>query len=129
MDDEADIPAVQDYAKALKGGGGGGAAAPPPTAEAPAAPAAPAAAAAPSPAAASAGAAVASDGGRVVASGLAKKNAGAKGIDLSALAGTGPGGRVVARDVEAGAKGGAAAAAPTKPSWTPGPGVVAATPT
>ncbi|CAM9961547.1 unnamed protein product, partial [Hapterophycus canaliculatus] len=72
----------------------------------------------------------ASSDGRVIASGLAKKNAGAKGIDLSALAGTGPGGRVVARDVEAGPKGGAAGApAPAKPSWTPGPGVVAATPT
>lgn len=74
-------------------------------------------------------AAAASSGGRVVASGLAKKNAGAQGIDLAALQGTGPGGRVVARDVEAGAKGGAAAAAPVKPTWTPGPGVVAATPT
>lgn len=68
----------------------------------------------------------------MVASGLAKKEAGAKGIDLSALAGTGPGGRVVARDVEAAPKGGAGMApapAPAKPMWTPGPGVVAATPT
>lgn len=129
VDNEADIAAVQDYAKALKSGGGAAAPASPP----PAAEAAAAAAAAPSPAASSAGAgggAAAADGGRVVASGLAKKNAGAKGIDLSALSGTGPGGRVVARDVEEGAKGGAAAAAaPAKPSWTPGPGVVAATPT
>lgn len=120
MDNESDIPAVQEYAKALKSGGGAAPASPPAAAEASTATAA--AAAVPTPAAA------ASDGGRVVASGLAKKTAGAKGIDLSALAGTGPGGRVVARDVEAGAKGGAAAA-PPKPSWTPGPGVVAATPT
>lgn len=74
----------------------------------------------------------ASSGGRVVASGFAKKEAGVMGIDLSALAGTGPGGRVVARDVAEAPKGGAGAApasAPAKPSWTPAPGVVAATPT
>ena len=64
----------------------------------------------------------------MIASGLAKKEAGVQGIDLSALAGTGPGGRVVARDVEAAPKGGGGAAAPTKPAWTPAPGVVAATP-
>ena len=64
------------------------------------------------------------------ASGLAKKEAGARGIDLSALSGTGPGGRVVARDVEAAPKGagGGGAASREKPAWTPGPGVVAATP-
>ncbi|CAN0113347.1 unnamed protein product [Ectocarpus sp. 12 AP-2014] len=125
VDTEDDIPAVQEYAKALKSGGGGAAAASPP-------PAAEATPAAPAPAAVSGGTSTpaASSDGRVVASGLAKKNAGAQGIDLSALSGTGPGGRVVARDVEAGAKaGGAAAAAPAKPAWTPGPGVVAATPT
>eukprot|EP00903_Cladosiphon_okamuranus_P005907 g5841.t1 len=119
VDSESDIPAVQEYAKALKSGGGAAPSSPPPAAEAASATAA---GAVPTPAAPT------SDGGRVVASGLAKKTAGAKGIDLSALAGTGPGGRVVARDVEAGAKGGAPAA-PAKPSWTPGPGVVAATPT
>lgn len=67
-----------------------------------------------------------------MASGLAKKEAGAKGIDLSALSGTGPGGRVVARDVEAEPQSGGSGtskAAPAKPAWTPGPGVVAATPT
>ncbi|CAN0502338.1 unnamed protein product, partial [Laminaria digitata] len=117
---------------ALKSGGGGGGAAPAAAAEA----AAPAAASAPAPAPAqvSGGSNAAAAGGRVIASGLAKKEAGAQGIDLSALAGTGPGGRVVARDVEAAPKGGgaaaaaAAAAAPAKPAWTPAPGVVAATP-
>jgi pyruvate dehydrogenase E2 component (dihydrolipoamide acetyltransferase) len=39
--------------------------------------------------------------GRVKASPLAKKVAAAKGVDLSRIAGTGPGGRVVVRDVEA----------------------------
>lgn len=68
----------------------------------------------------------------MVASGLAKKEAGVMGIDLSALAGTGPGGRVVARDVAAAPKVGAdagPASAPAQPSWKPAPGVVAATPT
>ncbi len=39
-------------------------------------------------------------GGRVKASPLAKKIAAAKGIDLSRITGTGPGSRIVARDVE-----------------------------
>ncbi|MEQ8804556.1 MAG: biotin/lipoyl-containing protein, partial [Rhodospirillales bacterium] len=65
----------------------GGAAAPAPTAEAPkAAPAAPAAPAA-APAAAS--------GDRVIASPLAKRIAGQQGLDLAALSGSGPRGRVV----------------------------------
>jgi pyruvate dehydrogenase E2 component (dihydrolipoamide acetyltransferase) len=38
--------------------------------------------------------------GRVKASPLAKKIAGAKGVDLSSLQGSGPGGRIIARDVE-----------------------------
>ena len=38
---------------------------------------------------------------RVAASGYAKKLAKAKGVDLAAITGSGPGGRVVARDVEA----------------------------
>lgn len=64
----------------------------------------------------------------MVASGLAKKEAGARGIDLSTLSGTGPGGRVVARDVEVAPKGGGVPVPAAKPAWTPGPGVVAATP-
>jgi pyruvate/2-oxoglutarate dehydrogenase complex dihydrolipoamide acyltransferase (E2) component len=67
---------------------------------APVAAAAPAAAAAATPAVATA--AVAEQrGGRVRASGLAKAIARQNGLDLAALAGTGPGGRIVRRDVEA----------------------------
>jgi pyruvate dehydrogenase E2 component (dihydrolipoamide acetyltransferase) len=40
--------------------------------------------------------------GRVKASPLAKKIAGSKGMDLSSIQGTGPGGRIVAKDIEAG---------------------------
>ena len=120
--EEKDIPALKAYAATLSG-------APAPVAAAPAAatPAASAAApkaAAPKPAAAS--------GDRVVASPLAKKRAEELGLDISTIAGTGPGGRITAGDVEGAAKGGAApakkAAAPAKPTWTPAPGVIAATP-
>ncbi|MEQ9172533.1 MAG: pyruvate dehydrogenase complex dihydrolipoamide acetyltransferase [Rhodospirillales bacterium] len=82
----------------------GGAAAPAPTAEAPkAAPAAPAAPAA-APAAAS--------GDRVIASPLAKRIAGQQGLDLAALSGSGPRGRVVKRDVDAALASGTGKAAP-----------------
>ncbi|NDC00616.1 MAG: 2-oxo acid dehydrogenase subunit E2 [Verrucomicrobia bacterium] len=50
---------------------------------------------------------VASASGRVKASPLAKKIAAEKGVDLSRVAGTGPGGRIVRKDVE-GAPGGGA---------------------
>ena len=114
--EEGDIAALQAYAATLSG-------APPAAAAAvPAAAAAPRAAAAPK---------VANTGDRVVASPLAKKNAEALGIDISTVAGTGPGGRITAADVENAANGAApkkAAAAPAKPSWTPAAGVVAATP-
>ncbi len=60
-------------------------------------------------------------GGRVKASPLAKKVATAKGVELSGLAGSGPGGRIIARDVE-----GAPAGASTAKSAAPAP--VAATP-
>ncbi|EDY22005.1 catalytic domain of component of various dehydrogenase complexes [Chthoniobacter flavus Ellin428] len=48
-------------------------------------------------------------GERVKASPLAKKIAKEKGVELSGLAGTGPGGRVVAKDVEGAPAGGASA--------------------
>lgn len=53
-------------------------------------------------------------GGRVRASGLAKAIARQKGIDLAAIGGSGPGGRIVRRDVEAAlaARASAVAAAP-----------------
>lgn len=53
--------------------------------------------------------------GRVKASPLARKIAAARGVNLSALAGTGPGGRIVKKDVESapvGGGGGSVAAAP-----------------
>ncbi|MDX2094591.1 MAG: pyruvate dehydrogenase complex dihydrolipoamide acetyltransferase [Alphaproteobacteria bacterium] len=59
------------------------------------APAAPIASAAP--------AYAASAGGRVKASPLAKRLAASKGIDLSGVVGSGPGGRIVKADIEAGA--------------------------
>lgn len=40
-------------------------------------------------------------GGRIIASPLARKRAAQKGIDLALLTGTGPGGRIVAKDVDA----------------------------
>jgi pyruvate dehydrogenase E2 component (dihydrolipoamide acetyltransferase) len=86
-----------------------------PPAHAVAAPSAAAAAAGARPAAAAAAPAapaVAADGGVVRASPLARKLATERGIDLRALRGTGPSGRVVRRDVEgAGAAAGAASAA------------------
>ena len=69
---------------------------------------------------ASAQAATASaSGARVKASPLAKKVAKEKGVELSNLAGTGPGGRIVAKDVQSaqpGAKGSAPAAIPAMPA-------------
>ena len=93
-----------DIAKVAAAGPQGGAGAAP----AAAAPAAPAPAAA-SPAAA-APTAAAPAGGRVVASPFAKKLAEEKGVDLSAVSGTGPDGRITAEDVEAAAAGGTAPA-------------------
>jgi len=61
-----------------------------------------------------------SSGQRVAASGYARRLATDKGIDLSTISGSGPGGRVVARDVEGG--GGKPA------TWTPTPGATTATP-
>ncbi|MFO1108673.1 MAG: pyruvate dehydrogenase complex dihydrolipoamide acetyltransferase [Bradyrhizobium sp.] len=136
----ADVP-VNDVIAIMAGDGedvkaaasGGGSAAPKPTAApapaaAPAAAAAPAtapAAKAPSPAAApaSAPAAQANGQGRIFSSPLARRLAKDAGIDLARIAGTGPHGRVVARDVE-GARSGkglkAPAAAPgTAPAVAP----------
>ena len=57
---------------------------------------------------------VPSDGGRIKASPLARRIARERGIDLAALSGTGPEGRVVAEDVER-------AAASPEPLTTPAP--------
>ena len=84
--------------------------APAPAPKQEAAPAPPAPAAAPAPAPASS-AAPAPSGERIVASPLAKRIAAEKGIDLTAVKGSGPNGRIVKADVE-GARPGAAAPAP-----------------
>ncbi len=106
------------------GGGGGAAAA---AEEAPAEAAAPkeeqpaaekpaAAEAAPEPApAASSG----SDDGRVKASPLARRLAEEAGIELSRISGSGPGGRVVKRDVEKAKEEGVSTPSRSAPAWTP----------
>lgn len=75
---------------------------------------APAPAAVPAPASAPAAPIVAAPqaGARVFASPLAKRIAKEAGIDIAAIAGTGPHGRVVERDVRAALEGGTAKAAP-----------------
>jgi pyruvate dehydrogenase E2 component (dihydrolipoamide acetyltransferase) len=75
-----------------------------PRAEAPAAASPPAPAPAPAPA-------PKSDGDRVKASPLARRLAEAQGIDLAALQGSGPGGRIVKADID-----GAAGKAPSRPA-------------
>jgi len=108
-------------AKAVAASGGGAASAPKAAAPAAAAPAA-----APAPVAAAAPAAAASHGERTFASPLAKRMAEQAGLDLSKIAGSGPGGRVVKHDVEAavaggGAKKSAAPAAVAAASSAPAP--------
>ncbi len=84
--------------------------APAPKAAAPAAPAA-AATAAPVAASKAAAAAASASGGRVKASPLARKVAAERGVNLSGLQGSGPGGRIVKDDVLNAPAGGAAAPA------------------
>lgn len=83
------------------------AAAPAASAPAPAAPAA-----TPAPAAAAPAVPVSADGGRVFASPLARRMAQQAGLDLAGVAGSGPNGRIVKRDIEAALAGGVPAAAP-----------------
>lgn len=85
---------------------------------APPAPAAQAPAAAPAAPAAEASKVEAAPDGRVKASPLARRMAKERGVDLAAVVGTGPDGRVVAEDVERAAAGEAPAAAPV-PAATP----------
>ena len=95
-------------------------AAPPPAAAPPAAPAPAAVPATPAPAAPAAAPAE-TDGARIFASPLAKRMAAQAGIDLAALNGSGPHGRIVKRDIEAAVAGGipAAAAAPAQAPAAP----------
>ena len=116
-------------ASAIKQANGGAPApaptpAPAPAAEAPAAPAAAVPASAPPPAQA--------DGTRVFASPLARRMAQQAGLDLAALSGSGPHGRIVKTDVEAalakGVPAAAPAAAPTAPAAQPAAAPAAAGP-
>ncbi|WP_430913487.1 pyruvate dehydrogenase complex dihydrolipoamide acetyltransferase [Methylobacterium sp. sgz302541] len=66
-------------------------------------------------------AAPAASGGRVFASPLARRIAKQEGIDLSAVAGSGPHGRVIERDVRAAVAGGGAKAASSKVTEVPLP--------
>jgi pyruvate dehydrogenase E2 component (dihydrolipoamide acetyltransferase) len=136
----ADVPVNQliavlagegEDAKAAAASAGSAAPAPkpqaaPPAAQAPALAKAEAAKPAPAPAAAPAptAPAAAQIGARVFASPLAKRLAKEAGIDVSRIAGSGPHGRVISRDVDAaksgkGMKPAAAAAAPSAPSIAP----------
>lgn len=103
VEDEDSIPAFSSFTAA--DAGGGGASAPPPAAVPPVLAAAAPAAAAPVAAAAPAVAAPprsAPTSGRVVSSPYARRLAREAGIPMDAFQGTGPGGRVVAADVEKG---------------------------
>jgi len=108
---------------ALLGGGSAPAAASAPAAPSAAPAAAPAAAPSASPAPAApvtTAAAAAAPAGRVVASPLARRLAGDAGVDLGVIHGSGPGGRIVKRDIEAAmASGAAAPSAAGHPSAAP----------
>jgi pyruvate dehydrogenase E2 component (dihydrolipoamide acetyltransferase) len=101
----------------------------PPAQPQPAAAAPPAAAPAPRPAppAATAAPAPAAEGGRVKASPLARSMAAQQNIPLGSVPGSGPGGRIIKRDIEAWSQGTAhppaaatSAPAPAAPAVTPG---------
>jgi pyruvate dehydrogenase E2 component (dihydrolipoyllysine-residue acetyltransferase) len=115
---------------ALEGFKAGAAAPPPPAAPAPVEAPAPAAAATPAPAEKPASGGNGVDSDRIMASPLAKRMAAQAGLDLAALTGSGPHGRIIKVDVERALQGGAAAAAPSPAVQAPAPRVqVPAVPT
>jgi pyruvate dehydrogenase E2 component (dihydrolipoamide acetyltransferase) len=125
----APIAVLVEDGEAVPSGAAAPAAAPAPAPAAPPAPP-PAAAASPQPApqATAQAAAPASNGhdtagGRVFASPLARRMARQAGIDLTALKGSGPNGRIVRADIEAAQKGGTTAAAPAAAVSAPAPAV------
>ncbi len=95
-----------------------------PKAEA-AVPAASSPAASPAPAKPAAQPAAASNGSRVFASPLARRLAKEAGIDIGAVQGSGPHGRVIARDIDA-AKSGKGLKAPAQPGAAPAPQIAPA---
>ncbi len=99
----------------------GAAPVPAPVAAAPtaAAPAAPAPAPAPGATTPAGPAPVAADGARIFASPLARRLAQLNGLDLKALAGSGPYGRIVKRDIEAALAAGTGKAAPAAAAEVP----------
>jgi pyruvate dehydrogenase E2 component (dihydrolipoamide acetyltransferase) len=103
----------EDISALLEESGAAAPAAAPAAADASQGPAAsePSAAAAPAEAPAPAG-----DGGRLKASPLARRMADDSGIPLEGLRGTGPGGRIIKRDIEAAASAGVLAPAATAPA-------------
>jgi pyruvate dehydrogenase E2 component (dihydrolipoamide acetyltransferase) len=114
----------EDVKAAAGGAGGAKPAAAPAAASAPAKAAEPAPIAAAAPPPAPASIAQAASGIRLFASPLAKRIAKLEGIDLSKVAGTGPHGRIVERDVKAALVGGTAKAAPAAavaPAAVPAP--------
>jgi pyruvate dehydrogenase E2 component (dihydrolipoamide acetyltransferase) len=138
--------AGEDITALLAEVSGGAAAAPAPAAAPPAAVAAPAAVqvvaplvaaalapvAAPAVAAVAAVAAAAAPSGRILASPLARRLADEAGLDIRRIAGSGPGGRIVKRDIEQAAAAGQAQAAaaatppPVSAAVAPLPAVAAA---
>jgi pyruvate dehydrogenase E2 component (dihydrolipoamide acetyltransferase) len=91
---------IGEPGEALPGGDGGAPAPSAPAVATPTAPATRAPAPTPAPAPAAAPAPAPSPGGRVKASPLARRIAAEKGMDLAAIAGSGPEGRIIKRDVE-----------------------------
>ena len=114
--------ADEDITALLGGGAPPAAAAPTPVAAPTAAPTtapAPVAARPSAPIPAPAPAAPAAPAGRVVASPLARRLAGDAGVDLGAIHGSGPGGRIVKRDIEAAMASGAPTATAGAASTAP----------